>query len=88
MKWNERGEVTECNPVYAYAALELGFTAEVCWPYRVNQKGSVENLVGSMKGSFFKQRRFHDRHDLVEQLGEWLREMNHQRPNRATGEIP
>ena len=27
-----RGEVTEWNPIFAYAALELGFTAEVCWP--------------------------------------------------------
>ena len=88
LKWNDRGEVTEWNPVFAYAALELGFTAEVCWPYRANQKGSIENLVGWVKGSFFKQRRFHDRGDLVEQLGQWLHETNHQRPNRATGEIP
>ena len=64
LKWNDRGEVTEWNPVFAYAALELGFTAEVCWPYRANQKGSIENLVGWVKGSFFKQRRFHDRGDL------------------------
>ena len=46
------------------------------------------NLVGWVKGSFFKQRQFHDRDDLVEQLSQWLHEMNHQRPNRATGEIP
>ena len=70
LKWDDRGEVTEWNPVFAYAALELGFTAEVCW------------------GSFFKQRRFHDRDDLVEQLREWLHETNHQRLNRATGEVP
>ena len=88
LKWNDRGEITEWNPVFAYAALELGFTAEVCWPYRANQKGSVENLVGWVKGSFFKQRRFHDRGDLVDQLREWLHETNDQRPNRATGEIP
>ncbi|MCY4372441.1 MAG: IS21 family transposase [Spirochaetaceae bacterium] len=88
LKWNDRGEVTEWNPVFAYAALELGFTAEVCWPYRANQKGSVENLVGWVKGSFFKQRRFHDRDDLVEQLHQWLHETNHQRPNRATDEVP
>ena len=84
LKWNERGEVTEWNPVFAYAALELGFTAELCWPYRANQKGAVENLVGWVKGSFFKQRRFHDRDDLRQQLRQWVHEMNHQRPNRAT----
>lgn len=86
--WLAKYVLTEWNPVFAYAALELGFTAEVCWPYRANEKGSVENRVGWVKGSFCKQRRFHDRGDLVEQLREWLHETNHQRPNRATGEIP
>ncbi|MDE0027024.1 MAG: hypothetical protein OXP69_21640 [Spirochaetaceae bacterium] len=57
LKWAKNGEVTEWNPIFAYAALELGFTAEVCWPRRANQKGSIENLVGWVKGSFFKQRR-------------------------------
>ena len=40
------------------------------------RKGSVENLVGWVKGSFFKQRRFLDREDLERQLREWLTEAN------------
>ena len=88
LKWAKNGEVTEWNPIFAYAALELGFTAEVCWPRRANQKGSIENLVGWVKGSFFKQRRFHDREDLQTQLRQWLDEVNNERPSRATGEIP
>ena len=48
LKWAKNGEVTEWNPTFAYAALELGFTAEVCWPRRANQKGSIENLVGCL----------------------------------------
>jgi len=52
------------------------------------QKGSVENLVGWVKGSFFKVRRFHDREDLQRQLSAWLEEVNTQRPSRATNEIP
>ncbi len=88
LKWAKNGEVTEWNPIFAYAALELGFTAEVCWPRRPNQKGSIENLVGWVKGSFFKQRRFHDREDLQTQLRQWLDEVNNERPSRATGEIP
>ena len=77
------GEVTEWNPVFAYAALEIGFTAEVCWPHAPRQKGSVENLVGWVKGSFFKQRRFRDREDLVDQLEQWHREVNTERASRA-----
>ena len=88
LKWKRNGEVTEWNPVFAYAALEIGFTAEVCWPYQPQQKGAVENLVKWVKGSFFKQRRFVDRADLAAQLAEWRAEMNLQRPNRATGVIP
>ena len=88
LHWKKNGEVTEWNPIFAYAALEIGFTAEVCWPYTPRQKGAVENLVGWVKGSFFKQRRFRDRADVVEQLRQWLEEVNTLRPSRATGVIP
>ena len=88
LSWAKDGQVTEWNPTFAYSALEIGFTAEVCWPRQPNQKGSVENLVGWVKGSFFKQRRFHDMDDLQQQLDEWHAEVNEQRPSRATGVIP
>ena len=88
LKWKRNGEVTEWNPVFACAALEIGFTAEVCWPYQPRQKGAVENLVGWVKGSFFKQRRFVDNADLLAQLAEWQQEVNDERPCRATGIIP
>ena len=88
LAWRKDGTITEWNPIFAHAAMEIGFTAEVCWPYSGNQKGSVENIVGWVKGSFFKQRRFHDRQDLELQLGQWLQEINELRPSRATGEIP
>ncbi len=60
--------VTEWNPTFAAVTTELGIGVELCWPHAPNQKGSVENLVGWVKGSFFKQRRFWDRHDLETQL--------------------
>jgi transposase len=86
--WKKNGEVTEWNSSFAYAALELGVGVELCWPYRPQEKGSVENLVGFVKNSFFKVRRFRDRDDLTEQLAEWLSEVNEQRPCRATNVIP
>jgi hypothetical protein len=48
----------------------------------------VENLVGWVKGSFFKCRRFHDAADRDAQLRHWLVTGNTERPSRATGEIP
>src|SRR5262245_7011117 len=88
LKWGRDGIVTEWNPTFAGVALDLGIGVEVCWPYRPQEKGSVENLVGWVKGSFFKQRRFLDREDLERQLGEWLTEANTVRPSRATGVPP
>jgi transposase len=88
LKWGRDGVVTEWNATFAGVALDLGLGVEVCWPYRPQEKGSVENLVGWVKGSFFKQRRFLDRADLAQQLRDWLLETNTVRPSRATGVPP
>ncbi len=88
LAWGRDGVVTEWNPTFAGVALDLGLGVEVCWPYRPQEKGAVENLVGWVKGAFFKQRRFLDREDLERQLREWLAEANTTRPSRATGVPP
>jgi transposase len=88
LKWRRNGEVTEWNPVFAYAMLEMGIGVELCWPHRPQEKGAVENLVGFVKSSFFKVRRFQDEEDLQQQLTEWHREVNQERPCRATGVLP
>jgi len=85
---DRHGEVTQWNPTFAGVALDLGLGIELCWPKSPEQKGSVENLVGWVKGSFFKQRRFLDEADLRQQLHEWHLEVNTQRPSRATGVVP
>lgn len=80
--------VIEWNATFVHVPVDYGFGIELCWPRRANQKGSVENLVGWVKGSFFKVRRFHDREDLEQQLMAWLEDVNLRRPSRATNEIP
>lgn len=77
------------NATLAQVAIDYGFTVELCTPRQPQQKGSVENLVGFVKRSFFAARRFLDLHsDLPRQLAEWLLEVNTVRPCRATKEIP
>jgi hypothetical protein len=88
LKWKKDGTVTEWNKTFAQVMLDLGVGVEVCWPYSGNQKGSVERLVGWVKGSFFKQRRFLDMDDLRRQLVEWHTEVNTRTVSRATGETP
>lgn len=88
VSWRKDGTITQWNQDFAAAAMDIGFTAEVCWAYCPNQKGSVENIVGWVKSSFFKQRKFLDHDDLLRQLDEWLEEANGRRKSRATGRIP
>ncbi len=88
LKWSKDGTVTEWNSTFAAVALDLGVGVELCWPRSPEQKGSVENLVGWVKGSFFKQRRFVDNEDLLRQLAEWHDDVNTKRPSRATRVIP
>ena len=82
------GTRIEWNKTFGQAALDMRFAAELCWPYHPREKGAVENLVGWVKGSFFKVRRFANREDLERQLLEWLTETNETRPSRATGVVP
>jgi len=88
LEWKKDGTITKYNPVFAQAIFEMGPGAEVCWPHAPRQKGAVENLVGWVKGSFFKVRRFQDRADLEAQLAQWHHEVNVERPSRATGVPP
>jgi transposase len=88
LEWDRSGHVTEWNSLFAGVALDLSVGIEICWPASPWQKGSVENLVGWVKGSFFKQRRFVDDEDLLRQLVEWRTEVNTERPCRATKVIP
>jgi transposase len=88
IEWDKAGRVTHWNSTFLQTMGELSVAPELCWPYSPQQKGSVENLVGWVKGSFFKSRRFVDERDLLMQLERWHHEVNTERPSRATNEIP
>ncbi len=60
----------------------------LCAPRSGNQKGSVERLVGYVKNSFFRMRKFANVADIKVQMEEWLHEVNHERKCDATGIVP
>jgi len=70
------------------AVAEFRVIPTLCAPRSGNQKGSVERLVGFVKNSFLRVRRFRDLEDLQAQLAQWLHEVNCVRPCDATGRIP
>jgi hypothetical protein len=81
-------DVEEYNATFAQAIVDLGVGVEMCAPRSGWQKGTVERLVGWVKGSFFKPRKFQDDEDLRAQLAAWLAEVNTRTPSRATSVIP
>jgi len=81
-------EVEAWNATFAQAIVDLGVGVEMCAPRSGNQKGTVERIVGWVKNSFFKHRKFQDETDLQAQLDAWLHETNMETRNRATNEIP
>lgn len=81
-------EVQAYNATFAQAIVDIGVGVEMCAPRSGNQKGSVERLVGWVKGSFFKHRKFQDDADLRAQLAAWHVEVNTRTPSRPTGVIP
>lgn len=81
-------DVEQYNATFAQAIVDLGVGVEMCAPRSGNQKGSVERLVGWVKSSFFKHRKFQDEADLQAQLAAWHVEVNTKTPSRATGVIP
>lgn len=81
-------DVDAWNATFAQAVVDIGVGVEMCAPRSGNQKGSVERLVGWVKGAFFKHRKFQDDADLRAQLKAWLLNVNTKTPSRATGVIP
>ncbi len=82
------GEVLAWNPTFAEVTARLGVAVEASWLYRPRPKRSVENLMGWVRGAFFRARQFRDADDLQNQLQAWQDEVNERRPGRATGRIP
>jgi transposase len=89
VKKGGKGRAVEAwNATFAQAIVDIGVGVEMCAPRSGNQKGSVERLVGWVKGAFFKHRKFQDEADLRAQLDAWLVEVNTKTASRATGVIP
>ncbi len=64
-----------------------GIVIRLCYPYRPQTKGKIENTIKYLKYNFFNGRTFADLNDINIQCGEWLRRVNSQ-IHGTTHEIP
>jgi hypothetical protein len=78
------GQVSEWDPAFAYAALQLGLGVEVR-ARRGADRGPGTNLGNWVKHFFFKSRTFVNVADMERQLSEWLREQNTRTPTELAG---
>jgi transposase len=78
------GRVSEWDPAFAYAALQIGLGIEVR-ARRGADRGPGTNLGNWLKLAFFKGVSFADEADAARQLEDWLREQNNQPRTEASG---
>ena len=82
------GRRIQWDETFGRVALDYRFAPELRAPDSGEETGPAENLVGFVKSSFFRARRFQDREDLLVQLDDWHRQVNTERLCRATGVTP
>jgi hypothetical protein len=84
---DKEGRVSEWEPAFAYAALQLGLGVEVR-ARRGADRGPGTNLGNWLKLSFFKDATFADEADAGRQLAIWLRAYNDAPQLEADGKTP
>jgi hypothetical protein len=81
------GRVSEWDPAFAYAALQIGLGIEVR-ARRGADRGPGTNLGNWLKLAFFRGVSFIDEADAARQLADWLREQNNRPQTEASGKTP
>ena len=64
-----------------------GIVIRLCYPYRPETKGKIENTIKYLRYNFFNGRVFSDLNDINMQCNEWLKRINSQ-VHGTTHEIP
>ena len=85
--WYDR-KARIAHPYLRQLLAEANALVEATIPRRPNQKGSVENGIGFAKHGFFLGRSFTHWAEMEQELPGWLRWVNDERPNAATGIVP
>ena len=75
------------NPKFMDFAEYYGIVIRLCYPYRPETKGKIENTIKYLRYNFFNGRTFEDLNNINIQCAEWLNRVNSQ-IHGTTHEIP
>ena len=75
------------NPKFMVFAEYYGIVIRLCYPYRPETKGKIENTIKYLRYNFFNGRTFEDLNNINIQCTEWLNRVNSQ-IHGTTHEIP
>lgn len=75
------------NQKFVDFAEYYGIVIRLCYPYRPETKGKIENTIKYLRYNFFNGRTFSNLNDINVQCTEWLRKVNAQ-VHGTTHEIP
>jgi transposase len=76
------------NPRFLDFADVVGFSPQLCRPYRPQTKGKVENGVKYVRNNFWLGLHFRDLEDINTQALTWLNTVANRRIHGTTGEVP
>ena len=75
------------NPKFMDFAKYHGIEIRLCYPYRPETKGKIENTIKYVRNNFWSGRTFESLSDINVQCREWLRKVNSQ-IHGTTHEVP
>ena len=75
------------NGEFASFSEYYGITVRLCYPYRAQTKGKIENTIKYLRYNFWAGRSFESLPDINAQCNEWLQKVN-SRIHGTTHEIP
>jgi len=78
---------SKSNSLFLQFSEHYGFDVKLCYPYRPQTKGKVENSIKFIRNNFFAGREFSSLQDMNNQLSLWLENVN-SRTHGSTGKIP
>ena len=82
-----RASESRFNPKFMDFAEYYGIVIRLCYPYRPETKGKIENTIKYLRYNFWAGRSFESLQDINSQCQEWLQKVNSQ-VHGTTHEVP